>query len=231
MGDACSMRIVVVGGGKVGYYLVKTLLEAGHDVSLVEKDEKVANRLAEELGIPVINGDGTSQYILADAGCDGADVVAAVTGKDEENLIICQIAKRYFNPKKVVARVNNPKNERTFKALGIDVTVSSTSMIAKMVEREVILDKVKTLLTFDQGHVELVEVDLDESSEAVNKAVRDLGTKLPVDCVLVAVIRKGQAIFPRGDTVLRAGDVIIAITSRGREQELRQVLVGTEKAR
>ncbi|QUL99186.1 MAG: TrkA family potassium uptake protein [Candidatus Fermentithermobacillus carboniphilus] len=223
------MRVVVVGGGKVGYYLVKTLLESRHTVSLVEKDENVARRLAEELGILVINGDGTNQYDLADAGCDEADVLAAVTGKDEENLIVCQVAKKYFNLKRVVARINNPKNERIFSTLGIDVTVSSTSMIAKMIEREVILDKVKTLLRFDRGDISLVEVDLDESSLACEKSVRELGQKLPVDCVLVTVLRKDRAIFPRGDTVLKPGDIVLAITLADQEDELREVLVGRRK--
>lgn len=222
------MRILVVGGGKVGYYLAKTLLEANHTVSLIEKRQDVCERLSEELGILVINGDGTNQYDLSDAGCDNADVVAAVTGKDEENLIVCQVAKKYFKPRRVVARVNNPKNEKVFETLGIDVAVSSTSMIAKMIEREVVLDKVKTLLTLSRVDVSLVEVDLDDSSPAVNKSVRELAAKLPADCVLVTVIRKDRPIFPRGDTVLRAGDIVLAITNAEQEEELRRVLIASK---
>lgn len=220
------MNVVIVGGGKVGYYLAKTLLEAGHEVSIIEKDEDKARQLAEDLGVLVINGDGTNQYDLSDAMCDNADVVAAVTGKDEENLIVCQVAKKYFAPKRVIARVNNPKNERVFSLLGVDATVSSTSIIARMVEREAVLDKVKTLLEFGRQDMALVEVDLDESSGAVNRSVRELASELPSDCVLVAVIRKDHAIFPRGDTVLKAGDMVIALAASREEENLKKVLVG-----
>ncbi|MBE3520379.1 MAG: TrkA family potassium uptake protein [Firmicutes bacterium] len=223
------MKVVVVGGGKVGYYLVKTLLEAGHSVSLVERNEEVARRLAEDLGILVVNGDGTNQYDLADAGCDEADVVAAVTGKDEENLIVCQVAKRYFGTKRIVARINNPKNEATFAALGIDMAVSSTSMIARMIQEEVVLDRVRRLLPLGRGDISLVEIDLDESSAAAERTVRELGQKLPADCVLVSVVRENTVVFPRGDTVLKPKDVVIAIASKGSEDELRNVLIGKRR--
>jgi trk system potassium uptake protein TrkA len=228
-GGIIGVKCVVVGGGKVGYYLIKTLLESGHSVSAIETDPGVAQRLAEDFGILVINRDGADSGALADAGCDMADVVAAVTGKDEENLIVCQVAKRYFNPKKVIARVNNPKNQRVFSELGVDATVSSTAHIARLIEREVVLDRVRPLLTFERSDLVLVEVDLDETSNAVNTKVRDLARELPADCVLVAVIRQDRPIFPRGDTMLRAGDIVMAFTSTEVENALREALIGRRR--
>lgn len=222
------MKVVVVGGGKVGYYLTKTLIENKHDVSMIEMSPEVAARLAQEFEILVICGDGTNQYDLADAGCDAADVVAAVTGRDEVNLIVCQVARRYFSPKKVVARVNNPRNQEIFETLGVDITVSSTAIIAEMVEKEMVADKVRTLFRFDRSDMVLVEIDLGENAWADRRTVKDLAQELPVNCVLVAVIRGQEAVIPRGDTVLRAGDLIMAVTSPDQQETLRSVLVGRE---
>ncbi|MEX0973865.1 MAG: TrkA family potassium uptake protein [Bacillota bacterium] len=220
------MKVVVVGGGKVGYYLAKTLIENRHQVSLIENVPEKAKRLAEELEILVICGDGTNQYDLADAGCDSADIVAAVTGRDEVNLIVCQVARKYFSLKKVIARVNNPRNQELFETLGVDLTVSSTAIIAEMVERDMVLDSVRTLFTFDRADLVLVEVDIGDSSGARGKSVKDLAQDLPVNCVLVAVIRGQQAILPRGDTVLNSGDLVMAMTSPESQDELRRALIG-----
>jgi trk system potassium uptake protein TrkA len=220
------MKVVVVGGGKVGYYLAKTLMENRHSISLIEEAPAKARQLAQELGILVIRGDGTNQYDLADAGCDSADIVAAVTGRDEVNLIVCQVARKYFSPKRVIARVNNPRNQELFETLGVDLTVSSTAIIAEMIEREMVLGDVRTLFTFDRADLVVVEVDLDDSSAARGKSVRELATDLPVNCVLVVVIRGQQAILPRGDTVLWSGDVVMAVTSPETQDELRRALIG-----
>ncbi len=220
------MKVVVVGGGKVGYYLAKTLVENKHQVSLIERSFEKATRLAEELEVLVICGDGTNQYDLADAGCDSADIVAAVTGRDEVNLIVCQVARKYFSPKKVIARVNNPRNQELFETLGVDLTVSSTAIIAEIVEREMVLDNVRTLVTFDRADLVLVEVDIVESAAATGKTVRELASDLPVNCVLVAVIRGRQAIIPRGDTVLKSGDLVMAMASPESQDELRRALIG-----
>lgn len=220
------MRVVVVGGGKVGYYLAKTLIENEHKVSLIESNPSKAVRLAEELGILVIKGDGTNQYDLADAGCDAADIVVAVTGRDEVNLIVGQVARKYFNPKKVIARVNNPRNQELFETLGVDLSVSSTAIIAGMVEREMVLDSVRTLVSFDRADLALVEVDIDKAFTASGKSVRELAHHLPTNCVLVAVIRGHQAILPRGDTVIMPGDLVMAMASSESQDDLRRALVG-----
>jgi len=130
------MRAIVVGGGKVGYYLVKTLKEKKYRVVLIEKEIKLCEKIAEDLEVDVICGDGSDVEVLKDAGIEKAEVVAAVTGKDEENLVICQMAKVNFNINKTIARINNPKNIAIFKALGVDKTVCSTQVICNLIEGE-----------------------------------------------------------------------------------------------
>ncbi len=220
------MKIIVVGGGKVGYYLTKTLLAKGHQVSLIEKEETRCQRIAEEFDILTINGDGTSIYNLADAGADNTDVVAAVTGSDEENLVACQMAKRKFAVPRTIARINNPKNERIFTELGVDTAISSTSLIAQSIEKEVVKGIIKTLLTFDKGDMEIVEVDLRPDAPAVNKSVQELAKHLPKDALLVSIIRGENSIIPKGDTIFAAGDAVIALTTVRKQDELKKVLAG-----
>ncbi|HHV79112.1 MAG TPA: NAD(P)H-binding protein [Firmicutes bacterium] len=205
------MFVLIVGGGKVGYYLAKTLLPRGHHVSIIEKEPVKAARLSDELGVLVINGDGTSIQDLADAGADRADIVAAVTGLDEENLAACQLAKRKFGVRRTIARVNNPKNEKVFTLLGVDAAVSSTSIIASLIEREVATDDVKALLAFTRSELVLTEIEISVGSQAANKPIKDL--VLPDDCVLVSVIRGGKALFPRGNLVLAPHDMVLAVTT------------------
>lgn len=218
------MSVVVVGGGKVGYYLAKTLLAHGHEVTVVELLPELCERIARDMGITVINGDGTDPNVLADAGLDQADVIAAVAGHDEENLVVCQVAKRNFKVHRAVARINNPRNERIFRLLGVDSAVSGTAVLAHMIEQEIDAEELKTLMTFKRGELELVEVVLSPASPAVGRPLRELA--LPDDSVMVSVIRGSSVVFPRGDTVLEPGDSVLAVTRSGNEDALRDVLVG-----
>ncbi len=218
------MKVLVAGGGKVGYYLLKTLLEEGHEVTLVEQDANTCENIASELDVLVINGDATSPDILADAGVQDVDVVAAVTGKDEVNLVICQLARRKFGVPRTVARVNNPKNQRALELLGVDVAVSGTAVIAHFIEESLARTHWKTLLTFHRGNMHIVEVEIDPHSPAVGKKVEEL--ELPHDCVLVAVIRGEEVLIPRGATVLAVGDEVIAVTRSDTQLELVERLTG-----
>lgn len=219
------MKIIVVGGGKVGYYLTETLLEHGHRVTVVERDGLRCRQLAERFEATVIHGDGTVPGTLMDAGAERADALVAVSGQDEENFVCCQLAKHRFGIRRVIARVSNPKNEAMVQSLGIDLTVSSTAVIADLIEREVAHETVRTLLTFHHGDLNLLEVELPETSRAAGKTVGELARHLPYDCVLTAVVRGHRVIFPRGDTTLRAGDTVMAVTSSASEEQLRQVLL------
>ncbi|HHY96063.1 MAG TPA: TrkA family potassium uptake protein [Firmicutes bacterium] len=222
------MRVVVVGGGKVGFYLVRTLLDKHHQVSVVETDPRRAALLAEQLSALVICGDGTNPAYLADAGADQAQVLAAVTGLDEVNLIACQVAREEFGVGRTIARVNNPKNQAILRQLGVDIAVSSTSIIARLIEREASMGALRELLTFHRGEMALVEAVLQEGSPAAGRRVRELAPHLPQDSVLVAVVRGDHIIFPRGDTQVLPQDGVVALTTTEREGELMRALVGVE---
>ncbi|MEW5935208.1 MAG: NAD-binding protein [Bacillota bacterium] len=220
------MRVVVVGGGKVGFYLVRTLQEKQHHVSVVEKDPRRAALLAEQLPVLVICGDGTNPAYLADAGADQAQVLAAVTGLDEVNLVACQVGREQFGIPRTIARVNNPKNQPVLRQLGVDIAVSSTSIIARLIERETSMGALRELLTFHRGEMALVEAALDEGAPAVGQKVRDLATRLPAESVLVAIVRGDHVVFPRGDTVLLAHDGVVALTTTRGEEQLMRALLG-----
>ncbi len=219
------MNILVVGAGKVGYFLAKRLFLEKHTVTVVEKEHSVCSDLAKELDILVVSGDGCDPRILEEAGVNTANVVAAVTGDDEDNLIICQLAKERFNVKRAIARVNNPDNEHIFSALGIDAPVDATRIIAKIIEEEVSFADFVNLMTFKRGKLAIIRIDLPEESPVINKQVKDI--ELPKDSVLVSLVRGEEVIVPRGDTVLKSGDDIIALTRIGNESQLLRVLVGT----
>ncbi len=218
------MYILIVGAGKVGYFLAKRLLKGKHTVSLVDKDRLVCEEAAKELEALVVNGDGCDPKILEEAGIQRADVLAAVTGDDEDNLIICQLAKEKFNLQRTVGRVNNPDNEHTFSELGIDVPVDSTKIIAKIIEEEVSFSDFVNLMSFKRGKLAIVRVDLPEDSPVINKEVKDI--TMPLDAVLVSIVRGEEVILPKGNTVLKPGDDVIALTLIGNEPQLLNLLVG-----
>ncbi|MDI6605927.1 MAG: NAD-binding protein [Candidatus Omnitrophota bacterium] len=218
------MYIVIVGAGKVGYFLAKRLCQGGHTVSIVDKDKVICEEVARELEALVINGDACEPRILEEAGIERADVLAAVTGDDEDNLIICQLAKERFNLQRTVGRVNNPDNEHTFSELGVDVPIDSTTIIAKIVEGEVSFADFVNLMSFQRGKLAIVRLDLPEDSPVINKEIKDI--HLPTDSVLVSIVRGEEVIVPRGDTVLKPGDDVIALTVIGNEPELLNILAG-----
>ena len=220
------MYVLIVGGGKVGKSLAKALAEEGYDVALVEKEEKFANKIAEDLNkVLVIAGDGCDPARLEDAGIARAQVVTAVTGDDEDNLIICQLARDTFGVPRVIARVNNPSNVITFQKLGID-TVSSTTIITKLIEEEATIGDIFTLLALKRGKLSIVEAILKPKSPATGKAIKDL--KLPAESILATIIRENQIIFPKGETRLHPNDSIIALSTIEQEGALREALIGKE---
>jgi trk system potassium uptake protein TrkA len=220
------MLIVVNGGGKVASYLARTLIERGHTVALIEKREAVAEKLATELPKRplIILGDGCDVSFQEDAGVGHADVFAAVTGDDDDNLVSCQLAKTAFGVPRCVARVNNPKNQHIFNALGIEA-ISSTSIIARMIEEETTIGDIRTLASLRKGNMAVVEIDLPTDRCVVcDVAVKDLN--LPVDCVLFAIVRGEEVITVHGDTTMQPGDVVVAFTSVEHEAALKKALTG-----
>lgn len=221
------MYIIIAGGGNVGFYLAKRLSGSKHTVALIEKNKDLCEEIAKNSNIMVINGDACDPRFLEEAGAKRADVVAAVTGDDEDNLIICQLAKNVFNVSRTVARVNNSKNTHTFAELGIDVPVDATSLIATVIEEEVSFEDIVKLMTFKRGKLSILRIDLTEESPVIDKKVMDI--ELPKDSVLVSIIRGEEVIIPKGDTVLKIRDDIIAITTIQNERVLLETLVGEVK--
>ena len=218
------MRIVVVGAGKVGYYLIKTLIDRGHSVSLVELDPRRCRLIAEEAGILAVNGDGTNLAALVDAGADTADVIAAATGMDEVNLVVCQLAKAKLMVKKAVARVSNPKNKEVLQRLGVDLAVSGTSLIADAIEEEILYQDMRTLLKLHHSKFSLVELAIPQGAGATGKTVGELAARLPRGCVFVSIIRADDVILPHGNTMFQAGDTVMAVVHTGEEKALRKTL-------
>ncbi|MFQ5924417.1 MAG: potassium channel family protein [Dehalococcoidia bacterium] len=219
------MYIIVVGGGKVGYYLSKTLLSEGHEVLILEKDAKKCESITEELGSVVMRGDGCEARTLADSGTERADMLIAVTNEDEDNLVACQVAKYKFKVPRTIARINNPKNEALFKKLGIDVTVSSTNLILEHIEEEVPTHPLVHLLTLKGGRLEIVEVKIPQNSSVAGKKLKEIN--LPPDSVICLMIGKWGAQVPSGDTILEAEAQVIAVTRPEAEEALRAALTGS----
>lgn len=219
------MYILIVGAGKVGHFLAQRLAEDKHTVALVEKDKSLCEAIATNLeNVLVINGDGCDPHALEDAGIQRCDVVAAVTGEDEDNLVICQLAKEKFSVGRTVGRINDPRNEHTFHELGIDVPIDATAIIAKIIEEEVSFADFVTLMSFKKGKLVLVRVDLPEDSPVINKSIQEL--KFPEDSVVVSIIRGDEVIVPRGNTILQARDDVVALTKIENEQQLLNFLIG-----
>lgn len=218
------MHIIIAGGGKIGYYLSKTLLSFKHKVSVIERNEDLCVKLANELNIPVIKGDATNIAGLQDVGTDRADIFIAVTGRDEDNLIACQLAKRNFKVRRTIARVNNPKNIEVFERLGVDTAVSSTSIIADLIEQEVDYVGMKTLMKLRNGKVVLNEIQITGKSPVCNKRLKDIN--IPKDCIVISIIRDDGIIIPGEHTVIRDSDVIIAVSSEEAQQDLKDYFLG-----
>ncbi len=220
------MYIVIVGGGRLGYYLAKALIDEGHEVLIIEKDAAISQTIAGEMGSVCLHGDGCETATLAQAGTNRADMLIAVTGDDEDNLVACQVSKYQFNVRRTIARVRNPQNETTFKKLGIDVTVSSTSIILEHIEHEVPSHPLMHLLTIQDKGLEVVEVTILPDSSTVGKQVKELS--LPPDSILSLIIRRERKpIVPTTTTTLKAGDQIIAVTRPESEEALRTALTGS----
>lgn len=209
------MFIIIVGCGKLGYYLAKTLAPQRHHLVLVEEDQDMCLKIAGELsglGITLIHGDGTSVNDLREAGIEDADILIAVTGHDQNNLVACQLAKNCYKVHRTIARVNNPKNINVFRSLGVDSVVSSTAYIADIIEHEVDWEGINSMLSQKVAGLRIHEFLVSGHSKAVGKQVMAL--TLPAGVILVSLIRGKEVSVPNGQTQVLAGDTVIAIGSR-----------------
>jgi len=216
--------VIIVGGGKVGYYLTKELLAAGHELVLLEKDGRRARQIADEVGSIVLQRDGCEGKHLEEAGAKRAAIVAAVTGDDEDNLVVCQMAKHHFDVPRTIARVNNPRNESLFRHLGVDEIISPTRMALAAIEQDIPVHELLHLAQLPGGRLELIEAQIAEDSPAVGRRAADLS--LPDACSLLAIIRSGNAQPIRADTTLQVGDTVLAISRTESGDQLHDALIG-----
>jgi trk system potassium uptake protein TrkA len=218
--------VIVAGGGKVGFYLSRELLTQGHEVLVIERDPRRADMIQNELGNVVMTGMADEAATLEEAGAARAGVICAVTGDDEDNLVISQVAKKRFKVPRAIARINNPKNEEIFRLLGIDETVSSTELILSALEQEIPSHSLVPLLRLRHADVEVVEAVVEADSPMVGAQVRQL--RLPRESTIALIIRNHEPIFPTAETTFRLGDEVIAMTRSAHEEELRQLFFSAD---
>jgi trk/ktr system potassium uptake protein len=218
------MYVLVAGGGKVGANVTRSLLSGGHEVTLIEQRRDRFERLEDEFEHRVQVGDATELFVLERAGIRRPpDLVVAVTGDDEDNIIICQIARDHFGVEKVIARVNDPRNQEHFDLLGIMPTVSATANVLAMIEHEVPEHELVHLLQLRRENLEIVEVQIDKDSAAAGKRVD--GLLMPEGSRVICVMRDGKTEIADGSTELLPGDQVLAVLEPGKESELRSALL------
>jgi trk system potassium uptake protein TrkA len=212
------MYVIVVGSGKVGLNLARELIDKGHEVTLLEADRRRYLVVEEELEHAVQYGDATELWVLERAGIQRADLVVAVTGDDEDNILICQVAKEKYGCERIVARVNNPRNLPHFKLLGVQPAVSATDLILRLIEHEVPEYGLVQLLALEEEHLEIIELEVGEGSAAAGLRVQDV--VLPDGSLIISVLRDGAGFVPKADSVIEAGDQVLLILDPGLEGDI-----------
>ncbi len=219
------MRVVVAGAGNVGTHLAADLAERGHEITLIEQDKGAIARAKAEIpqSVNVLMGDACEPYVLEEAKLGQADVIVAATGDDEDNLVVSLLAKQEFAVPRVVARVNHPSNEWMFtEQWGVDAAVSPPHILTALVEEAVTVGDVVRLLKLDRSGAALVELTLQQGSSVAGRPMYEL--RLPLDSAIVAIVREGHVVIPQPETVLVAGDEVMAIAKPEAEEDLRQAL-------
>lgn len=218
------MKIIVVGGARIVYFLCRTFISKGHQVVLVNRDREECSRLARRLKATVVYGDGSDPQVLAEAGAEGADAVLAVTPNDEDNLVICEIATRRFHVPRTLALVNDPDNEEVFKELSDTTAFSTTHILANLIEQRAGFEEITNLLPVGEGKINVTEVTLRADAPVVEKALKDI--PLPENALITGILRNGEVIIPRGATVLHAGDRLILMTLPANHGQVLKSLLG-----
>lgn len=221
------MRLVVVGGGKVGYQVARQCAGWGCEVSLVESDREKADKIKQELNLRVVFGDGTRANVLKKAGAEQADIVVAVTDDDQDNLVICQLAERQFKAKRTLALVNNPGNEKLFHWLGVNQVVGPASLILGLIQERVDMDATRAMWMQGIKDLKTVQFKLGPEAPILGRKIKDMA--FPNECILVTIVRGDAAIVPCGNTVLEEGDMVFALTNPAVQSELEYMLTGSRK--
>lgn len=219
-----SFYVIIVGGGLVGYYLARALLQIGHEVTIIEQNPDTYETVSQQIDCPVVFGDGSATGILERAGASRANLLCAVTNHDQDNLIACQVAKYRFGIPKTIARVKNPKSETVMRRLGVDTTVSSTAIIAGVIQNELPTIPVRTLANLGSCGAGIIEYHLTPVSPVAGKQARQV--KLPANCSMIGIVRGGQAQTCFDSAVLEGGDTVVTLVQQGQEAAVREILLG-----
>ena len=209
------MYVIIVGAGKVGWNLTRELLDKGHEVTAIESNSRRYATIEEELQHSAQYGDGSELWVLERAGIERADMVVAVTGDDEDNILICQVAREKYGVEQVIARCNNPRNVQHFELLGVRPVVSATDLILRLIEHEVPRYGPLHLLDLPQEKLEIIELDVAEDAPAAGSRVQDLG--LPEGVLVISILRDGSGFVPTGESEVRAGDEVLVVLAPGLE--------------
>ena len=215
------MYILTVGAGKVGWNLARELIDKDNEVTVVESDAQRYATVEEELEHAVQYGDGSELWVLERAGIERAEMVIAVTGDDEDNILICQVAREKYGVERVIARCNNPRNLQHFELLGVKPAVSATDLILRLIEHEVPKYGPLHLLDLPQEQLEIIELEVSEEANVAGKMVKDIG--LPDGSLVVAVLRDGSGFVPLSDSVIQTGDEVMLVLDTGLEDEVTQL--------
>jgi trk system potassium uptake protein len=207
--------VIIVGAGKVGWNLTRELLDKDHEVTVIEADQQRYATVEEELQHAAQSGDGSELWVLERAGIERADMVVAVTGDDEDNILICQVAREKYGVERVIARCNNPRNVQHFELLGVRPVVSATDLILRLIEHEVPKYGPLHLLDLPQEKLEIIELDVAENSPAAGSRVQELG--LPEGALVISILRDGSGFVPTGDSQVHAGDEVLVVLAPGLE--------------
>ena len=215
------MRVVILGGGKLGYYLAQNLTDREYEVKLIEKDRFRSAKIANDLEIEVICGDGTEIQTLIDAGISKADCFVAVTGRDQDNLVASQLVQGKFMVDKVIARANNPRNLEALRELGVENAVSSTEIITRMIEQEIDSSGIQLLASLNKGQAAICAITVPLHAEIEGTAIKDIN--LPSSSLVISVLRDETLIIPQGDTIIYSGDQIVAVCEAYSQKELKKI--------
>jgi len=222
------MYVVIVGAGKVGWNLARELIQKNHEVTLVESDAQRYGVVEEELEHSVQYGDGSELWVLDRAGIERADLVIAVTGDDEDNILISQVAREKYGVERIVARCNNPRNLQHFELLGIKPAVSATDLILRLIEHEVPKYGLVHLLDLPQERLEIIELEVGPGAPGAGKKVRDLG--LPDGSLVISILRDGEGFVPAGDSLVEAGDEVLVVLDVKLEAQVTERFAGRSEA-
>ncbi|HLM49195.1 MAG TPA: TrkA family potassium uptake protein [Solirubrobacteraceae bacterium] len=214
------MYVIIAGAGKVGWNLARELIDKGHEVTLLDGDRRRYLVVEQELEHAVQYGDATELWVLERAGVQRADMVIAVTGDDEDNILICQVAKEKYLVERIIARVNNPRNLQHFKLLGIQPAVSATDLILRLIEHEVPKYGLVHLLDLEEERLEIIEMEVTVDAPAAGRRVVDIA--LPDGTLIISVLRNGGGFVPKADTVIEVGDEVLLVLDPGLEADITQ---------